>query len=148
MSDTQTVVEKAKNTAVDQTSGDGVFETINNPQVRVSRYLIFVGIASFAIVLLIVSLQGYRALIGQKVDSVKNLSLDPINPKIEMEVLDEIAKKKEYQVDLSQISLKLAVKPATEPEATESAQAENQEATNSSVLLEEGQNTLPEEGGL
>lgn len=69
-------------------------------KLKVSRYLLVIGVLSMLTVFVIISLQSYFSLVGQEVESVKNISLIPLDPKIRLEIVDAIKQRKEYRADV------------------------------------------------
>lgn len=108
-------------------------------KVQVSQYLLFLGIFSLVTVFIWISLQSYGALINQKVDSVKNISLKPINPRLEIEVLEEILKREKYGVDLDSLILTLPIEETATGAAQIIAPEEPGPTASAAALEREGE---------
>ncbi len=96
---------------------------------QIAKHLILVGIFTLITVFVIVSLESYRNLIKEKTEVGKDLNLDPIDPKMETDVLDEIETRKEYSFEeIKTISTPIP-SPTTAPGQTETAPGEEDTAS-------------------
>lgn len=99
---------------------------------QIAKHLILVGIFTLITIFVIVSLESYRNLIREKTEAGQGLNLDPIDPKIEMDVLDEIETRKEYSFEEIETISTPTPSPATAPGQTETAPGEETATSTSS----------------
>ncbi len=82
---------------------------------EIAKHMVTIGIFTLITTFFVVSLQSYRNLIKEKEEVGEGLKLDPINPEIKMDLLDEIQARKEYSFNDIRI-----VTPTPIPTATPS----------------------------
>jgi hypothetical protein len=66
---------------------------------QIARHMVTIGIFTLVTSFIMVSLQSYRKLTEEKAQVGQGLKLEPIDPNIQMEILDEIESRKEYGLD-------------------------------------------------